>query len=175
MTLYWTLQKEEIWDQSKQQGYLEGKQQYAMYPTEYLWMMEQMKNRIPNYSGEYPIWLWIKKPDMRSTSHFGSYTKCVRITVELEPADVLVSDFLDWHCVLNDGFNAHNEQEYDDFYEGKLVITKEQSWERMFDYNRPRDPVWGGSGDWLQGVTGRIYLGQIRKVEHFISRKQAVL
>ncbi|MDF2650479.1 MAG: hypothetical protein K0Q73_6284 [Paenibacillus sp.] len=137
-------------------------------------MIEQMKNRLPNYGGEHPIWLWPKKPDMRSTGHFNSYTKCVRLSIELDSENVLLSDFNDWHCVLNDCFNGDNEQEYDAFYDGKLNITKENSWERMFNYSRQRDPVWGGSGDWLQGVTGRIYLDQIRKVEHFISRKQAV-
>lgn len=172
MTIYWTLQKEEVWNQSKQQGYIEGLQQYAMYPTEYLWMMKQMKKRIPNYSGEYPIWLWIKKPDMRSTSHFGSYTKCVRLTVELDEKDVLISDFEDWHIVLNDGFNADDEREYEDFYAGNLKVTKEQSWERIFELNRPRDPQWSGKSDCLQGTTGRITLDKVKKVEHFISRKQ---
>jgi len=171
MAIYWSLQIEEVWKQAQELGYLEGKAEYAMYPKEYLWMMEQMKERLPNYRGEYPIWLWIKKPDMRSTGHFESYTRCVRLTLDLDEKDVLISDFGDWHSVLNNGFNSNNEQEYDDYHAGKLNITKEESWQRIFDYNHSRDPEWKGD-EWLQGVTGRIMLDKVKKVEHFISRKQ---
>ncbi|UKS27356.1 DUF3841 domain-containing protein [Paenibacillus sp. HWE-109] len=172
MATYWTLQEEVVWNEAVKIGYLEGKQEYAMYPAEYIWMMAQMKQRLENYNDKYPIWLWIKKPDMRSASHFKSYTRCVRLTIDLEEENVLVSDFEDWHSVLNNGFNADNEQEYDDFYEGKLKITKEESWERIFELERIQDPLWSGVRDWLQGVTGRIDINKVKKVEHFISRKQ---
>ncbi|MFE5321617.1 DUF3841 domain-containing protein [Paenibacillus sp. NPDC056579] len=173
MGVYWTLQNEEAWEVFKGQGYLEGNPEYAGYLIkEYQWMISQMKKRLPNYHGEFPIWLWPKKPDMRSTGHFDSQTRCVRITIELDDEDVLISDFMEWHIVLSDGFNANNEQEYDDYYAGKLSITKEESWERIFDLHIPQNPEWSGTRDWLQGVTGRIYLSNIKKVEHFISRKQ---
>ncbi|RCW40535.1 DUF3841 domain-containing protein [Paenibacillus prosopidis] len=100
MSTYWTIQTTEVWEQFKKQGYLEGTKVYAMYPKEYTWMMKQMNKRLTNYKGEYPIWLWIKKPDMRSTCHFSSYTQCVRLRLDLNDRDVLVSDFDDWHMVL---------------------------------------------------------------------------
>ncbi|MBB6693560.1 DUF3841 domain-containing protein [Cohnella xylanilytica] len=175
MAIFWTLQTEEGWNIALRRGYLEGNAAYAMYPEEYLWMMEQMRRRLPRYNGEYPIWLWIEKPDMRSTGHFNSYTKCVRLTVELDERDVLISDFYDWTSVLNNDFIAHNEQEYNDFYAGKLSLSLEESWERIFDYPCPRDEGWDGTHLWLQGVTGRVYLEQVKKVEHFVSRKQGVI
>lgn len=171
--IYWTLQNENAWEIFREQGYLEGIREYAGYPDEYQWMMKQMKKRLLNYNGEYPIWLWPKKPDMRSTGHFNSQTRCVRITLELDDKDVLISDFMEWHIVLNDGFNADNEQEYDDFYAGRLSITKEESWERIFDFQRSQDPEWVGTRDWLQGVTGRVLLNNVKKVEQFTSRKHA--
>ena len=66
--------------------------------------MQQMKQRLPNYRGEYPVWIWIKKPDMRHSGHFEGGTKCVRLTLEIDPKNVLGSDFDDWHCVLNNTF-----------------------------------------------------------------------
>lgn len=68
--IYWSMQTSEVWKQAQETGYLEGSSEHLMFPKQYIWMMEQMKTRLPNYKGEYPIWLWIKKPDMRSTGHF---------------------------------------------------------------------------------------------------------
>ncbi|QWU14346.1 protein of unknown function [Paenibacillus sophorae] len=172
MTKYWTLKTEEVWNEFKKLGYIEGSEEYALYPEEYKWMMQQMALRLPEYNGEYPVWLWLKKPDMRSTSHFESGTKCVRLTVELDEKDVLISDFENWHMVLNDSFNADSEDEYEAFYRGELSITKEESWERIFDLNRNINSNWSGTGEWLQGVTGRITLDKINKVEHFVARKR---
>lgn len=171
MRKYWTLQTREAWELAQRRGYLIGNQEYAMYPDEYQWMIAQMKNRLVNYQGEYPVWLWLEKPDMRSTAHFKSGTKCVRLTIELNEQDVLVSDFEDWHCVLNDWFCSDNEEEDNAFEEGLLEITKEESWQRIFELDRVRDPNWHGTEKRkLQGVTGMIDLSQIKKVEYFIAR-----
>lgn len=172
MGRFWSLQTVEAWDEAQKRGYLEGSEEHAAFLEEYNWMMEQMKKRLVNYNGEYPIWLWIKKPDMRSTGHFVSNTMCVRLTIDLGDEDVLVSDFDDWHSVLNDGFCADNEREYDDYYLGKLKMSKEESWERIFELNRNRDPEWHGTRRDLQGVTGRVELSKVVRVEHFVSRKQ---
>lgn len=50
-------------------------------------------------------------------------------------------------------------------------MTKEESWERIFDLNRAVDVNWTGNGAWLQGTTGRIYLEKVKRVEQYISRK----
>lgn len=137
-------------------------------------MMAQMGLRLPNYKGEFPIWLWLIKPDMRSSGHFMSNTSCVRLRIELDEKEVLVSDFVDWHFVLNDSFNADNEAENDEYYDGKLNISKEESWNRIFELNRERDPYWCGTQDrWLQGVTGRISVEKVKRTEHFISRRRS--
>ncbi|MED4780941.1 DUF3841 domain-containing protein [Brevibacillus choshinensis] len=171
MTIYWTLQTEEVWKKYEKQSYLEGAAEHAMYRDEYQWMMRQMKKRLPYYTGEHPIWLWIKKPDMRRTGHFEAGTRCVRLTVELDENDVLVSDFDDWHCVLNNWICSDNEKEDSDFEQGLLQITKEDSWERIFDLNRVRDAEWHGTGErTLQGTTGRIDIELVKKVEYFVAR-----
>lgn len=171
MIRYWTLQTEEVWELAQQRGYLVGSQEYAMYPDEYRWMMDQMKKRLLSYKGEFPIWLWLDKPDMRSTANFKSGTKCVRLAIELDEQDVLVSDFEDWHCVLNNWFCSDNDDEDNAVEEGLLEITKEESWLRIFELNRMRDPDWHGTAKRkLQGVTGKIDLSQVKKVEPFVAR-----
>lgn len=169
--IYWTVQELRVWEIAQHKGYLEGNSEFAMYPDAYKWMIEQMKARLPNYNGEYPIWLWVKKPDMRSTGHFVGGTKCVRLTLDLDEEDVLISDFERWHIVLNDSYCSDNEQEDNDFYNGNLQISKEQSWERIFDLHREVDTEWTGNNNWLQGTTGRIYLDRVKKVEYFTTRK----
>ncbi|WP_338586967.1 DUF3841 domain-containing protein [Paenibacillus sp. Y5S-9] len=169
--IYWSMQTLEVWKQAQETGYLEGSSEHLMFPKQYIWMMEQMKTRLPNYKGEYPIWLWIKKPDMRSTAHFEGGTKCVRLTIDLKETDVLISDLDRWNLVLNNGFCSDNEHEEGEFNKGILEMTKEESWERIFDLNRAVDVNWTGNGAWLQGTTGRIYLEKVKRVEQYISRK----
>ncbi|MGR6760383.1 DUF3841 domain-containing protein [Paenibacillus sp. T2-29] len=169
--IFWSMQTAEAWEVAKKAGYLEGKVKYASYSEEYKWMMSQMKMRIHNYLGEYPVWLWVKKPDMRKTGHFRGGTKCVRLKLMLDKEAVLVSDFYRWHTVLNNSFCSDNETEDEAFYNGELEITKEKSWERIFELDRETDKEWSGSGECLQGVTGRIYLENVLSVESFVTRK----
>lgn len=173
MTKYWILQPEDYWSTCKVRGYIEGHKEHLMYPEEYKWMMEQMRSRLPNYKGEYPVWVWVKKPDLRQT-HFEKGERFVRLTVELNDNDVLVSDFEDWHMVLNNGFLSFSEEEDNAYEEGKLAMTKEESWNRIFDLETQGDQDWNGErGVWLQGTTGRIELSSVTKVEHFISKRGA--
>lgn len=96
----------------------------------------------------------------------------VRLTISLQEEDVLVSDFDKWHIVLNDTFCSDNELEDEHFEQNILYITKVESWERIFDLDRPRDIEWWGKSEdaEYQGVTGRIELSSIMKVEHFIAK-----
>lgn len=171
--IYWSLQTIEAWEVAKTKGFLEGYPEHAMFPEHYKWMMQQMEKRLPNYKGEYPIWVWPKKPDLRGTGHFMSGTKFVRLTLDLDEKDVLISDFEGWGMVLLDGFCSDNEKEDQDFEDGLLDITVTESWERIFDLNRDVDVEWMGERDWLQGTTGRVYLDKVKKVEHFVARKSA--
>jgi Domain of unknown function (DUF3841) len=170
--IYWTMQTIEAWEQAVKQGFLVGDKDLAMFPESYQWMMRQMKQKLPEYQGEYPVWLWVKKPDMRSTGHFSGGTKCVRLKLELNDKDVLISDFEDWHFVLNNWFCSDNEEEDRNFEQGILSISKEDSWQRIFDQRRVRDPEWHGTCErLLQGVTGQIELSAVKKVEQFVTRR----
>lgn len=171
MRVFWTLQTEEVWSIAQERGFLQGEQSYAMFPEPYVWMVDQMKKRLNEYGGEYPIWLWIDKPDMRRTGHFERGEKCVRLKVELDEKNVLLSDFDEWHSVLNEDYLADSEQEYEQFYQGKGTISKEASWERIFSWDRKRDADWDACEDReLQGTTGKIDIANIKSVEHFIAR-----
>lgn len=175
MKTYWTIQTKDAWEHALETGVFQGNEEYMAFDNfgpAYAWMKQQMQARLSEYNGEQPLWLWIKKPDMRQTAHDEKGKEIVRLTVELEPRDVLLSDFEDWHFVLNDVFLADDEEEWNANNAGQVAMTKEESWERIFDYYRPRDESWNGSIEnvTLQGTTGRIPLEAVKKVEHFIAR-----
>lgn len=53
--IYWSIQTLVVWKQTQESGCLEGSSEHLMFPEQYIWMMEQMKNRLPNYKGEYLV------------------------------------------------------------------------------------------------------------------------
>ncbi|MCC8437628.1 DUF3841 domain-containing protein [Brevibacillus sp. M2.1A] len=171
MRVFWTLQNQEAWDLAQDRGYIRSERNYAMFPEEYEWMIHQMKKRLSNYEGDYPVWLWVNKPDLRNTGYFESGVKFVRIKVELDEQEVLLSDYDEWHMVLNHDYLANSEQEYEEYHQGKGTISKEESWERIFAWDRKRDSSWDIDGDReLQGTTGKINLANVKSVEYFIAR-----
>jgi len=165
---YWSIQTKEAWEQAIEKGYLEGTYEYIEdFEKPYKWMMNQMSSRLESYKGEIPIWLWVDKPDMRLRGHSKSGDEMVRLTVKITPDRVLLSDFESWHMVLNNTFCALNEKEYDNAKNS--FLTKEQSWERIFNMNIPRDVDWIGDLR-LQGTTGRLQMTDVVKVENFVAR-----
>ncbi|MGN7764836.1 DUF3841 domain-containing protein [Paenibacillus sp. 22594] len=176
MTRYWTNQTLEGWEKARELGYLIGSLDFIWEELleDYYWMMRQMKKRIINYSGEFPIWLWTEKPDLRKSGHFIAGTPAVSLEVEIPSEGVLLSDFDAWHCVLNNSFLALDEVEWEAFYRNELNISKGKSWERIFDLELLRGSSWWNSEPYLQGVSGRIEISQVRKVRRFIARGRAI-
>ncbi len=54
-----------------------------------------MKRRLPIYTGEYPIWLWPNRPDLRRSAYLerGKKGVLLKVEVELDAQDVLLSEF----------------------------------------------------------------------------------
>ncbi len=169
MATYWTIQMMDKWDEVQSLGYLIGDEKYIWgdFIEPYHWMMGQMKKRLPNYTGEYPIWLWTNRPDLRRSAHLERGEKGVLLKVELDEQDVLLSEFQAWHFVLN---RTYFELEGD---EDELVIEKdeiENSWEMIFELDvLKQHPNWGPTFH-LQGVTGKIPIDKIKLVRDFIAR-----
>lgn len=74
----------------------------------YEWLIDQMKRRIgPSpQANQYPMWAWFQwsnynqnKPDMRKYC-LPKGEKNVRLTIEMDRKDVLLSDFELWHNVF---------------------------------------------------------------------------
>ncbi|WP_400247474.1 DUF3841 domain-containing protein [Niallia sp. JL1B1071] len=171
MSVYFTNQAVEVVNNLNKKGFLTGNGEFVDkdFLPSYKWMIEQMDKRINN-NGLMPIWLWATKPNLSEEGHFNKGTKAVCLTVEIPENKVLLSDFDAWHCVLNDGFCMISEEEDRLFEQGKLTITKEQSWERIFHIAKLRNSeMWNNGDQIVQGVTSVIQKEQILNIEYFIA------
>jgi len=63
-----------------------------------------------------------------------------------------------------------SEEEDRLFEQGKLTITKKQSWERIFHLAKLRNSeMWNNGDQIVQGVTSVIQKEQILNIEYFIA------
>ncbi|MDG0808075.1 DUF3841 domain-containing protein [Cohnella rhizosphaerae] len=169
---FWTIQSLEAWDQAVTSGYLVGNPKYIDkdWLVSYRWMMNEMKKRLIYYKGEFPIWLWTKRPDLMIGGRLGKGQQGVLIEAELNKDEVLISDFMAWHIVLNNDYLTLSEEEDNKLANGTFLITKEQSWIRIFEYHEIKQYDYWKGEDILQAVTGRIELSRLKKIKEFTSR-----
>jgi len=160
----WTIQPADLYEKlkAKQVLFADGRRhdRDRVWAFAYRWMADQMHRRLPPSKARFPWWGWYRylglhrpKPDLRAAGHLPDGQKGVRIELEINDREVLLSNFGDWHCVLNDSFLSRDEVENDQFdrERGKLAYTWGQypeplrskviaSWERIFDIGiRERD------------------------------------
>lgn len=173
-----TIQNECAYEKFKETGILIANDRFIWDDMifHYNWMVDQMKKRIGLPISEeikYPIWAWYqwsgikqKKPDLRFSGHLEKGTKSVLLELEVEPGNVLLSDFDDFNNVLNYGYIADNEENFNKFYDElerdgychydlqsedkKFDILDEfksrlyESWDKIFDLEREREEIWSG-------------------------------
>lgn len=140
----------------------------------YEWMVKQMESRIgPRPDGvQWPVWAWYMNNNR--TGHLDlrrSENRCfeptVCIEIEIPDDQVLLSAFIDWHNVLNDGFCTNDLDEYEALEKLTEVLPieeakriKEETWTRIFDLSpRPEGPV----SD-IQATFWQLRLEQVRCV-----------
>ena len=185
----WTIQPVETWERLQTSGclYTDGRRIPSELRFAYRWMRQQMRSRIPGYGGRYPWWGWAHpKPDLRRAGHLPRSTRGVRLELELLDEEALVSDFNAWHAVLNRGYLALDETEFDDFYQHFDAVVPDphawpppepwhaaivSSWERIFNLDRlAADPDWWGPVTHVQVTFECLRLEDVRHVDCFVAR-----
>ena len=181
----WTFQPAAIWDLLQTKGFYrcDSSQIDLDFREAYDWLAGKMKERIgqPPKGVEYPVWAWYiqnwkhVKPDLRRErwcyGNGGELFACIEIEVPDE--DVLLSDFDNWHCVLNRYLVPETEEEdeqqdayYETLPEDEKRSYMEKNWERIFDIT-PFENGWTSRGKWVQAVFWELKKEQIRKVRFF--------
>ncbi len=183
--ILWTFQPIEIWELLQQEGVYrcDPKRIDPDFIRPYDWLAEQMNKRIGSSPDgvRYPVWAWHtqkwkhEKPDLRREKWCygpGNETYAC-IEIEIPNNKVLLSDFDDWHCVLNDCLVSDTEEEdekQDAYYAGlsekDSEIYKEKNWERIFNISVLVNG-WTSRGEWIQATFWELRKEQVRGVRFF--------
>lgn len=176
---YYTIQSLEAWNEAQKVGYLVGKEkhieEYFIMP--YKWLMEQMLKVLPEYNGEYPVWVWPDKDSLYLPDIFdGEY---VILEVELPEDRVMITNYDAWHIPLNRGYFTRDDgEELDNFYEQEKDMTEEEitqtkvkTWDLMLD-NKLMTEL--GFGDEMQGTTGTIKVENIRVIKYIVNHMGSI-
>ena len=110
MTL-WTIQTLPKWEQFQKTKLLRAEHEWIHPPflDYYDWIEDEMKFLVgsPPKDVVHPIWAWYRSskrtrsPDLRARGHLRRGEDGVRIRFKVDPKDVLLTDFSDWHSCLN--------------------------------------------------------------------------
>lgn len=186
----WTIHPIEVMDIIEEKGKLTCNKEKSFFGEDfkapYNWMGKQMdkKGIVHPKDLELPIWGWYKrnwkhkKPDLREGCYEKRGTKCVCIEIIKPINEVLLSDFEEWHYVLNDIYldTSNNEEEWDrqhdwfDSLEISLQIKeKEKSWERIFDIT-PFENEWRRKGCDIQATFWELKKEEIQDIRYFTAK-----
>ena len=148
----------------------------------YDWMSKQLTNRVGNAPDgvRYPVWAWYqwegkrKRRDLRFSGYARRGTPMVQIEFEIDSNSILLSDFDDWHLVLNNSYIADSEEEFDEFYAAQHTNEKElieESWHKIFHIGKAI-PNWTTplNRKSIQATLWEIRPEYIKKIEHFVAK-----
>ena len=193
----WTIQPVEVLArlEAEQVLYAEPAYIWPEFRDAYDWLAGQMQRRIPGYGGRYPWWGWYQpRPDLRRSGHLPRGTAGVRLELELDPSQVLLSDFEAWHIVLNHGYLALTEAE-DDAWDARFQAAVSdrhawpppepwyseilRSWERIFDPSTElraglealeKSEYWQTQTRYVQATYEMLRLADVRRRTFFVAR-----
>jgi len=185
----WTIQPVEVLAQLEEERVLYADPAYIPkeFRQPYNWMRAQMGRRLPCYDSHYPWWGWhTPRPDLRQSGHLPHGTQGVRLELEINPIEVLLSDFDAWHGVLNSGYLGLNEEEDEAWYRRFEAAVPNRwswpppepwysdiltSWERVFDLEAlAASEYWQPGPRYIQATFEALRLVDVRKCTPFVAR-----
>jgi hypothetical protein len=189
----WAIQPIEVWEAINEQGSLLvdparlalSSEENSEIARAYDWMRVQMARRISGYSGNYPWWAYEHFLDLRfyrwrQPRHGARY---VRLGLDIPRAELLLSGYGSWHCVMNNMYlpPVGTEEETDAALAewdarveasaashdirllNRLQVDLENSWERTFDVGVRRET------ETIQACFERLRLSDVVCVTPFVA------
>ena len=172
----------------------DGEEGYKMadfFGPPYIWMQNQMKKRLKNYTGELPVWCWTEsRGNINVVKRFGEDQ--VRIVANIPVSRCLISDFDLYEAgPMNKMYFSYNtrkmEQQFEEvnlkeYEKDKKVKLKykfeptqeelEKGWELIFNLSKHvgtskfREYVGiENEGRYLQVCVDRIYEDEIEQIK----------
>jgi hypothetical protein len=147
----------------------------------YEYMNTQLHERIENFSGDAPVWVWPFKPNIRSymrgmwaIKEYNSKKNrekpdFVLVRARVPRKRILFSCYDLWHCCLNNWPITEQELEDDD----PLYNDPASTWHLIFDINTKNKAlkVNYGADRRVQGCVDRIGLNEIVSCDRIVGRK----
>lgn len=198
----WSIQEEEVWQEIQEAGTyrcdpyksellqpmdkaLIGKKLEPQFEAAYEWLAEQMEQRIGKRPEgiRFPVWAWYKyggkrKSDLRKERWVNGEggQRLVCLELEVPDAQVLLSDYGEWHAVLGGICPiADNEEEWDRlnaFLENADNATAKsflhKNWKRVFDVE-PFKNEWTTRGEDVQATFWELKREYVMKVRPFVT------
>ena len=195
----WSIQEEAVWQEIQKTGIyhcdpyrsemlkpmedeLIGKKLEPQFEAAYEWLAEQMEKRVGPRPEDvrFPVWAWYmfdgkRKSDLRKERWMGKGGEHM-LCLELEVPDdqVLLSDYEEWHAVLNRWTITDTEEEwnrYNDFLEKADASTADafykENWERVFDIT-PFENDWKRRGRDIQATFWELKREYVKKARPFV-------
>ena len=195
----WTIQPREVWEALQEAGTLIVDSKHSdcfpdfgqEFRSSYDWLVGQMTERIPGYSGNYPWWAWVKPPDMRREIwNLSKGEPFCLMELSIPDEKVCLSDFIFWHYVLSEWYcywTIEEEEAWDNEWQERLgkhwsekrmdKVTRqeyrkrlEDSWKRIFEGDSPdrQASVWQELV--LQATFEPLNLSDVISVKHYVGR-----
>lgn len=159
---------------------------YENFQEAYQWMVNEMdKRNIPHPKGlALPIWAWHTRngkqsqPDLRHSGYGKKGEKYACIELEVPDKEVLLSDFDNWHYVLNNWWmdDSQNEEEWDKSHAWYDNLDKEtqnkimiESWQKIFDIKTAKNS-WTSKGQFVQAVFWELRKEMVLNIRYFTAR-----
>lgn len=176
----WTVQHIGAWEAARNRGYLTGSEEHAyqfdeddgrMWSRAYEWLREQMRLRLPGYSGELPIWAFDEKPDLRC--QWRHDREHVLLKIDVPRQRLVLTDYDKWHGVLNGWYleAAHELSETgEDDRPERTPDEIRASWVEVFNIGRETalERHWWGDRSTVQACVDRVYLDEVKKVRSLV-------
>lgn len=189
----WTIQPKEIYDYTIRNGAFIAKAEeasmYQDFADAYDWYVRKMSEKISKPENiKLPIWAWCrwdgkeKKPDLRYArfKNTGDNHEYALISLEVPDDEVLLSDFDNWHFVLNNSYldESNNEEEYDRTQEwlSSLTVSERakrtvESWDGILNTELREDPTnWRTNGFEVQATFWVLKKEYVKDVQFFKGR-----
>ena len=185
----WTIQPKTILKEINNKGIFYCNEKLAKniedgsFKPAYDWLVNQMEKRLLNSKKpnnvNYPIWSWyLWNGENCNPSSFleeEEKEKYVCIELDIPEEHVLLSDFGEWHAVLNDFYldNSMNEEEWNkemEYYDNlpfeKKEKIKRKSWENIFIIEKVKNE-WREKGYYVQATFWLLKKEWIKEISYF--------
>ena len=115
---------------------------WTEFQEAYAWMLRQMDQRLPGQPGGL-LWLWLTATRSRLRDDARHARGEVLLTVRVAKDHVLLSEFLDWHAVLNRSLHVPPlPGESDEAWEARWSPIDEDFDERAKPYRKEPIAAW---------------------------------